>query len=349
MTGGGTLGPVTPLLGVVEEWRKRDPDVQFSWIGTPTGPEQELIETYNIPFHALAAPKLSRHKPWIWPFIPLMMVASCIRAFNLLHDNPPDMIFSAGGFTSIPVVWVGWFMRIPSWIHQLDVQPGLANRIMGPVAKRVSVTWKESLGAFSKAKADVYGGLVRGDIHGGNGYRFLNRYDLNVDRPTVLVLGGGTGAQSINEAIEITAQDLTKEMNVVLLTGKGKMSPRVKSLELDGFLAKEFLGDEMRDALDAADVVVARAGMGTIAELVALKKATILIPIPGTHQEWNAKALDQRDAADVIWKLTPQILAQSITRVIHDKQRQRGLEQRIGTGLSMHAARMIVDDARSML
>lgn len=349
MTGGGTLGPVTPLLGIVEEWRKRDPEVTFTWIGTHTGPERELIESHDITFSALAAPKLSRHKPWMWPLIPIMMVASCIRAFNLLHDNRPDLIFSAGGFTSVPIVWVGWFMRIPSWIHQLDVQPGLANRIMGPVATRISVTWKESLNAFSKSKTDVYGGLVRSDIREGNGYRFLNRYDLSSDKPTVLVIGGGTGAQSINDAIEITAADLVKSMNVILLTGKGKMSPRVKGLELEGFLAKEFLAGEMADALDAADVVVARAGMGTIAELVALKKATILIPIPGTHQEWNAKALDQRDAADVIWKLTPQILAQSIRRVIEDTQRQRGLEQRIGTALSMQAARMIVDDARSLI
>lgn len=349
MTGGGTLGPVTPLLAIVDQWRKQDPTVRVTWIGTPGGPEREIIESHDIEFRSLKAPKMSRHKPWLWPLIPLMLAYSSFRAYSMLHDDRPDMIFSAGGFTSVPIVWVGKFMRIPSWIHQLDVQPGLANRLMAFAARRISVTWSESAAAFPKKKTDVYGGLARPDVLDGNGYRFLKRYGLNYDLPTVLVLGGGTGAASINQAVEVTARELAQNMNLILLTGKGKMTDRLKQMEVEHFLAKEFLNEEMADALDAADVVVARAGMGTISELVALRKPTVLIPIMGSHQEHNAEALEQRDAVQVLRHFTPQILAQTIRKLSQDKQVCGRLSKQIGQALDLGAAKRIVHEARQMI
>ena len=130
LTGGGTLGPVTPLLAVAEVWREQDTDVEFSWIGTRKGPERALVETYRIPFFSLPAPKLSRHQKWKWPFIPLFMFWSLYRAWRLLRDIEPDVVMSAGGYVSVPAVIMARLMGMYVWVHQLDRVPGLANRIM---------------------------------------------------------------------------------------------------------------------------------------------------------------------------------------------------------------------------
>ena len=349
MTGGGTLGPVTPLLAIVEAWRRRDPDVRVSWVGTPSGPERDLIKQVGVEFNALTAPKLHRHRKWMWPLAPLLLIWSCMHAVILLKKLQPDIVFTAGGYVSVPVVWMAFFMRIPSWVHQLDVEPGLANQLMAPFARRVSVTWKKSAKAFSKRKTIVVGGLVRTRILSGRSEHMMDTYHLRRDKPTVLVLGGGTGAQSLNEAVQIIASDIVPKMNVILLTGRGKLSEQLRALDLDGFIALEFLDEDMADAYAAADVVVARAGMGTISELVALRKPTILVPIRGSHQEKNAKALEDRNAAHVVWKLTPQVLEQAILHLVQDDQRRQGLRQRIGQVFRLDAADRIVKRALDII
>ena len=205
MTGGGTLGPVTPLLAIAEAWKDVEPDVHITWVGTPNGPEKQLIESRGIPFTELSAPKLSRHAFWLWPFIAPHFIYSCIRAVGLLNSRRPDIIFTAGGFTSVPIIWMGAIMGILTWVHQLDVKVGLANRLMAPFAKKVSATWESSMKAFPWSKASVYGGIVRDELLVGNGKRFLEQYGLRFDRPILFVTGGGTGAQSINEAMRAIA------------------------------------------------------------------------------------------------------------------------------------------------
>lgn len=349
MTGGGTMGPVTPLLGIVEAWRQADPDVRMSWIGTPDGPERDVIERSNIQFTSLWVPKLSRHQWLTWPLVPFLLLVSCVKATIALRQLKPDIIFTAGGYVSVPIVWVAKFLKIPCWVHQLDVVPGIANKLMAPLAKRISVTWKESAKDFSSKKTSVVGGLVRSEIYSGHSETIINRYQLSHAKPTVLIFGGGTGAESINQAVEVIAQELAQVLNIILITGKGKMTSTLRAIEHPGFLVKEFLNEEMIDVLTAADVVVARAGMATIIELVSLKKPTILIPIRHSHQEKNAKALEDRGAAEVIWDLTPQVLKQGIERLALDHQKRRGLAQRIQHVFKVNAAEIIVEEAIKLI
>lgn len=348
MTGGGTMGPVTPLLALASVWRARDPEVIISWVGTPQGPEREMVRQSKIMFHPLLAPKLSRHQAWKWIFIIPHLALSCLQAFILLKQIKPDIVFTAGGYVSVPVVWMAAILGIPSWVHQLDVVPGLANKIMAPFAQKISVTWEESADSFPKKKTKVVGGIVRPELKRGNAEAFKREFGLDDQKPTVLVTGGGTGAQSINEAMAVIGPELSLRMNIIHLTGKGKM---IEGLEESrgSYVTREFFTSEMIDALSAADLVVSRAGMGTILELVALKKPAILIPIMETHQERNAEVLEKLAAVKVIRRMTPQILKQEITRLINDREERKRLSQNIQKALPVTAAERIVGEAMEMI
>ena len=348
MTGGGTLGPVTPLLAVVTEWRKRSPEVKMSWVGTPSGPERVLVEGAKIDFYPLTAPKFDRTRLWKLPFVPFLFLYSCFRAWHLLTQLEPELVMSAGAYVSVPVAWVAWLMRIPVWIIQLDVVPSLANKLMAPVATKVSVTWPESAAAFPAAKTEVVGGMARKFVKVGDPAMARERYGFPSDKPTVLVMGGGTGAARINELMSILGPELVATANVLHLTGKGKMLSGLSELG-SNYVAVEFLNEGMADAYAVADVVVARAGMGTIAELAALGKPTILVPIPNVYQEANAKALEDRGAAVVLHHLTPQTLKQAIERVLHDERKQDELGRNIHAIFSLNADERIVHGCLALL
>lgn len=350
-TGGGTLGPVTPLLSVAAQWRRRDPDVRCSWIGTPKGPERLLIEGAKIPFFELSAPRVNRYRKWTYPFIPFHMLWSMWQAGKILREMKPDMIFSAGAYVSVPVVIIAWFMRIPVWIHELDVRPGLANRVMAPFAKRISVTWAESAARYPAKKTSVVGAMVRSTLALGDRVSARDRYGLRPDLPTILVIGGGTGAASINEGMLVIADEILRIANVIHLTGRGKMLPALQAFQEQGkpYIALEFLHEGMADAYAVADIVVARAGMGTISELAALGKPSIIIPLSGSQQEENAKALQAQEAADVIYHMTPQVLLQAIVKMVQSNEYRIERAERIRRIFPVNADERIVHDALEIL
>ena len=348
MTGGGTLGPVTPLLAVAAEWKKRDPDVKLSWVGTKSGPEKVLVETAKIEFHALQAPKFDRTRMWKLPFVPVLMFLSCVQAFRLLGALQPDIVLTAGAYVSVPMVWMAWLRGIPVWVHQLDVEPGLANKLMARFAAKISVTWSESLSAFPAKKTEVVGAMARKFVKVGEQQMARERYAFAPEKPAVLVMGGGTGAAKINEMMSIIAPELLQKANVLHITGKGKMLGSLAEAGAN-YVAVEFLNEGMPDAYAVADVVVARAGMGTIAELAALGKPTVLIPILASHQEANAKALVDRDAAEVVKYLTPQTLMQAIDRLLDDTERRQQLSHNIRGIFALNADERIVHGCLELL
>ncbi|MFH1426805.1 MAG: UDP-N-acetylglucosamine--N-acetylmuramyl-(pentapeptide) pyrophosphoryl-undecaprenol N-acetylglucosamine transferase [Candidatus Kerfeldbacteria bacterium] len=317
LTGGGTMGPVSPLLAVVPELRRRGDAIQF--IGTPNGPERISVEALSIPFYALPAPKLRRYFSFRHFAVPFQMIISLIRACRLVKRIAPDVIVSAGGFVSVPVVWAGWFKRIPSVIHQQDIQPGLANRLMSPCASAITVAFEESLRHFAKGKARWVGNPVR-DLTPVTD-------TLAVDRsvPTLFIFGGGTGAKAINALV---SPALCDTMNVIHMTGSGRDG---EPFEHDRYHRYEYLHEEMKEAFAKADVVVARAGLGTISELAALGKPAIIIPMPGTHQEANAVLLQQHSAAVVLSQkeLTPESLVREINALLNNPEKMRTLRARI--------------------
>ena len=347
MTGGGTLGSVTPLLAIAAELRKRDAHTVVSWVGTPGGPERLVVESNRIAFHALASPKLDRYRKWSWPFIPVRLAASVAQSVKLLRQLRPHMVFSAGGFVSVPVAIAAWMLRIPVWIHQLDVVPGVANKMMAPFAKRISVTFEESAAAFPKKKTLVVGGMVRKALRQGEKDVAMKRYGFDETKSTVLVMGGGTGAAQINEAFGVLRRDLVTKANVLHLVGRGKM---LATLEEQGpnYVALEFLNEGMADAYAIADIVVCRSGLGTISELAALGKPAIVIPFHNFEFP-NAKALEDRKAAEVLWYVTPQIIGQAISRLLEHPERREELSKNIRALFALNADERIVHEAMALL
>jgi UDP-N-acetylglucosamine--N-acetylmuramyl-(pentapeptide) pyrophosphoryl-undecaprenol N-acetylglucosamine transferase len=348
MTGGGTLGPVTPLLAVAAEWRRQDPGLQVSWVGTHRGPERQLIEAEKYQFFSLSVPKFDRHRKWKLIIAPFVLVYSCWRAWQLLSELKPNLIMSAGAYVSVPVVWMAWIKRIPVWIHQLDVLPGLANKLMAPFAKKISVTWSESATKFAVKKTSVVGAMARQFVRVGDARLARERFKLSAELPTVLVIGGGTGSANINEAMAAIGKDLSQITNVIHVTGHGKMLKELQSLA-DNYIAVEFLQTVLADAYALADVVVARAGMGTIAELAVIGKATILVPLPDSHQLANTRAVTKREAAVVLEMFTPQTLFQAIDNLLKSAEKRQRLAVNIRSLFPVEAEKTIVAGVKGLL
>jgi UDP-N-acetylglucosamine--N-acetylmuramyl-(pentapeptide) pyrophosphoryl-undecaprenol N-acetylglucosamine transferase len=347
-TGGGTLGPVTPLLAIYEVWREQDPGMAFAWVGTPSGPEAELVHSRRIPFYTLRVPKLNRHQKWQWPLVPFGLAWSFVRSVKLLRKLKPQMIFTAGGYVSVPLAWAGRMMGIPVWVHQLDVIPGVANKLMAPAAERVSVTFEASLKDYGHDKTLVVGGVTRDSVGKGDPKKAMEEFGLNPRKPTLFVLGGGTGATQINDAMAVIGKELERKMNIIHLTGKGKTDKRLEKIG-GNYAVREFLNTQMADAYAAADAVVARAGMGTLLEIAMLRKPALLIPIAGSHQIANARAFEDADAAEVVYRVNPQILKQQIEHLILDESRKAEIKQHLKRFLPHNGAEEIVHSARRIL
>ena len=294
------MGPVTPLLAVVETWRKMDQEVEFVWVGTKNGPEREVVTETGMRFLYLPVVRLPRYVSLEWFLLPLRSILTIVKSIMILRYEKPDVIASAGGFTGVPLIIIGKIFGIPSWVHQQDAHPLLANRISSPFATMITTAWKESKKTFAKDKTTWIGNPVRPSMLHGKKDAAYKIFHLNLDKPTVLVFGGGSGAMWLNQMMQEVADWLAKEANVIHITGKGKMTDRLKSMG-KRYFAVEFLTDEMANALAAADIVVCRAGMGTITELAALKKAAVLVPIPGAvAQQKNALHVKKAKAGIVL-------------------------------------------------
>lgn len=328
LCGGGTGGSVAPLLAVAEIIQQRFPDVRFSFVGTRRGPEGEWVRRVGIPFTTIPAGKLPRYPTWqLFPDL-WNILAGFIAGWRLLRHVRPDVVMSAGGYVAVPVVWAAWLMGIPCHIHQQDVRPGLANRLMQPFAKQISVVFRQSLKHFPVNRTHHTGNPVRLSIQRGNPARARRLFDIFTDRPLILCLGGGTGALSLNELVVGAALELIEEVDVVHITGRGKNLMRLANPH---YHPLEFVYDELADLYAAATLIVSRAGLSTLTEIAFYGKAAILVPLPGTHQQENALLYRDKGAAVLLPQtaLTPHRLAQAITELIDNPAKRLQLERAV--------------------
>lgn len=301
LTGGDTGGPVAPLLALSEAMQKGNSRLRFVFVGTHKGVERHMAKNFGIPFFAISAAKFRRYNSIKNLFAPFQLLLGLIQAYRVLKKTDPLCVVGAGGFVQVPVVWAAWLLGIPVFIHQQDVVPSLSNKLSAPLACRVTVSFKESLQHFPHAW--MLGGLDRADriVWTGNPVRLLKLpsrekahayFKLVSDFPTVLVMGGGSGAASLNELIVQSLPELTKFLNVIHVTGKGK---KLTTGHTARYSPHEFI-DSMEYAYAAADFVLCRAGLSTITELAAYKKPAILVALPGSQQEQNALYLSEQKA-----------------------------------------------------
>lgn len=322
-TGGGTLGSVSPLIAVAEQLKTYDERFKFLWIGTKTGPERTLVKSYNIPFASIPSGKLRRYLSFKNITDIGRVILGCFAAAILLIKFRPRLIIGAGSFIQVPVIYAAKIVCRKSIIiiHQQDIKKGLANHLCCRFADLITISTENSYRDFPNSKTILTGNPFnknRFAFDAGKSFKMLR---LDVNLPVVLVIGGGTGAHSLNELIAGCTPHLIKYCQIIHITGKGKT---VNNTFPARYHQYEFLTHEIGAAYTVSDVIVSRAGFATLTELSYLAKPCILIPIKDTHQEDNAQFFKDKDAAVVLSgdKLKSQDLCKEILSLLNDRERR---------------------------
>jgi UDP-N-acetylglucosamine--N-acetylmuramyl-(pentapeptide) pyrophosphoryl-undecaprenol N-acetylglucosamine transferase len=341
LAGGGSGGSATPVLAVAQALRRREATVEFLYVGTREGPEAALAAAQGIPFAGVEAGKLRRYWDARNLTDPFRVLAGVAGAYALVRRFRPRVAFAAGGFGAVPPMVAARLGGARTLIHQQDVEPGLANRLLVPFARRITVSLPSSLAHFPKRRTTVTGNPVREEILRAEPGEAFTRLELETDTPLVLVTGGGTGALGLNRLVADAAPRLVEHAQVVHLTGRGRGVPaRTTSPR---YRAVEFLVDEMPHLLAAATVVVSRAGMGTLTELAALGRPSLVVPMPGSHQWANAQAFARLGAIEVADQqaLTPDSLADRVLSLLADPPRRDQLGRALAASMPRDAAERI--------
>lgn len=289
MTGGGTAGHVTPNIALLP--RLRELGYEISYVGSYNGIEKKLMEEQGVPYTGISSGKLRRYfdpKNFSDPF---KVLKGFSEANRLMKEQKPDVLFSKGGFVSVPVVLAARRHHIPAIIHESDMTPGLANKICIPAATKVCCNFPETLDYLPEKKAVLTGSPIRQELLTGDRLRALRFTGLSANRPVILVMGGSLGAAAVNDAIRNILPELLKEFQVIHLCGKGKVDPTLE--HLDGYVQYDYIKGELKDLFALADIVVSRAGANAICELLALRKPSLLIPL-SAHASRGDQILNAR-------------------------------------------------------
>jgi len=304
-SGGGTLGPVMPLLAIADGLRKKNPEIKQIFVGTPKGIEEAYVRAHKLSFHSLVSAKFHRYGTLKNILQPAIFFASLVLAYRIIKKEKPSLLITAGGYVSVPLHIVAWSLKIPTMVHLQDFEIGLANKIMLPFASCATGTFKETIEQTTKYNVLHTGNPIRPILLQGNHDRAIARFHLDPNKKTVLIFGGGTGALRLNMMVAEIAPALSKEFQIIHITGTGKntsvprFTPQQDALKKHYHVFEFLMDEEMADAYAVADLVVARAGLSSISEIASLQKAAILVPMPASHQEYNAQYVANKEAAVV--------------------------------------------------
>ena len=321
LTGGGTAGHVTPHLSLIPRLREAGYDIHY--IGTENGIEHEMIAKIpDITYHAVKSGKLRRYFSLQNFTDPFRVVAGAFQSMHLMRKLKPDVLFSKGGFVSVPVVIGAWLCGVPAVCHESDLTPGLANRICTKFAKKVATTFPECAKAIGP-KGVHTGTPLRPELFKGSRATGLALAGFDGSKPVLLMTGGSLGAQSVNKCLRESLPELLPHMDVLHLCGKGNLDEGLK--DTPGYCQKEFLSAEMPDALAVADLVLSRAGSNTLSELLALHKPMLLVPYPlgasrGDQIE-NARSYQRQGLARVLMQedMTPRTMTDALLKLLAER------------------------------
>jgi UDP-N-acetylglucosamine--N-acetylmuramyl-(pentapeptide) pyrophosphoryl-undecaprenol N-acetylglucosamine transferase len=315
MTGGGTAGHVTPNIALMPALREKGYDITY--IGSYKGMERELIEAQGVPYFGISSGKLRRYFDLKNFSDPFKVLKGYGQAISLLKKIKPDVVFSKGGFVSVPVVLAAKFCHIPAIIHESDITPGLANRIAIRGAKKVCCNFPETLKYLPSEKAVLTGSPIRRELFSGNADAALSLCGFkDHSKPVLLIVGGSSGSKIINEAVRNVLPKLLEQFYIIHLCGKGNLDESKK--DLPGYSQFEYAGAELTDMFALADMAISRAGANSICELLALHKPNLLIPLSAAasrgDQILNAKSFAGQGFSYVLEEedLTEQSLLEAV-------------------------------------
>ena len=339
LTGGGTAGHVTPNIALLPRLKELGYDIQY--IGSYTGIEKELIEPFGIPSHGISSGKLRRYFSVQNFTDPFRVLKGFREAHKLIRQLKPDVIFSKGGFVSVPVVLAGKRCKVPVIIHESDMTPGLANKIAIPSAAKVCCNFPETLKSLPEGKAVLTGSPIRQELLSGNKIAAMDMCHFTSDKPVILVIGGSLGAVAVNNAVREALPELLKDFQIIHLCGKGKMDESLKDVE--GYCQFEYIKNELRNLFALADIVISRAGANAICELLALHKPNLLIPLSANasrgDQILNARSFERQGFSLVLEEeqLTKETLLNAVKTLYENRttfinsMKNSGQQDSIGT------------------
>jgi UDP-N-acetylglucosamine--N-acetylmuramyl-(pentapeptide) pyrophosphoryl-undecaprenol N-acetylglucosamine transferase len=352
--GGGTMGSVSPLLALHEEMKSREIPLEVLWVATQEGPERSILQQEGIRVETLPTAKFRRylsHKN-ITDFFNLVQAHR--KARKILQEFEPDIILTAGSFVAYPVTRAGAKLGIPYVIHQQDIEKGLANKLMEKGAALITITYDQSLNDFDFSKTQYTSNPFRKKTLECDPTGYLESIGLDSSVPTILIMGGGLGAQAINLLTRDALKGLTQKYQVLHITGAGKsIATEIEDAYTreeeraihQRYRAFEFVTDDMCKLLRVADLVVTRAGISSLTELSVLGKPTIIIPIPDSHQEANAAYYDKYNAAIVLDQktITGESFVREIEKILGSEAHMNLLKKNIRAMIDDTAAKRYVD------
>lgn len=298
-TGGGTAGHVTPNIALFPRLKEMDYDIHY--IGSYDGIEKKLIEDFRIPYYGIATGKFRRYfdpKNFSDPF---RVLKGFVEARKILKTLKPDIVFSKGGFVSVPVVRAAASLKIPCIIHESDMTPGLANHLCIPVATKVCCNFPETLQNLPEDKSILTGSPIRQELLHGSKEKGLEMCKFNTAKPVIMVIGGSLGAAGVNKLVREALPQLLEDFQIVHICGKEKIDNLL--LNKEGYRQFEYVKDDLKNLFAMADIVISRAGANAICELLALRKPSLLIPLPAHasrgDQILNAKSFESQGFAMV--------------------------------------------------
>lgn len=322
LTGGGTAGHVTPNIALIPTLQEKG--YQISYIGSYEGIEKKLIEEMGIPYYGISSGKLRRYFDLKNFSDPFRVLKGFSEAKKLLKQLKPDVIFSKGGFVTVPVVVAAKRCKIPAIIHESDMTPGLANKLCIPSAAKVCCNFPETVKSLPENKAVLTGTPIRQELMNGNKEAARAFCGFHDQKPVLMVIGGSLGAASVNENIRKILPELLKEFQVIHLCGKGKMDESLSNTA--GYVQYEYIKQELPDLFALADVVISRAGANAICEIHALHKPNLLIPLSAKasrgDQILNARSFERQGFSMVLEEeeITEDTLLKAIKELYANRQ-----------------------------
>lgn len=300
LTGGGTAGHVTPNIALLPRLQQLGYEVHY--IGSYDGIEKKLIEDFGIPYYGISSGKLRRYKDLKNLTDPFRVIKGLHEARKLIKQIKPNVIFSKGGFVTVPVVVAAKMCKVPTIIHESDMTPGLANKLCMPSATKICCNFPETVQYLPEGKAVLSGSPIRKELLTGDPEAARAFCGFDHSKPVVMIIGGSTGSVAVNNAVRGILPLLLEKFQVIHLCGKGKADPALD--HTPGYRQYEYIKKELADMFALADVVISRAGANAICEILALNKPNILIPLSAQasrgDQILNAASFEKQGFSTVL-------------------------------------------------
>ena len=317
LTGGGTAGHVIPHVAIIDELKKHFDKIYY--VGRDNSLEQNLVKDLDgVKFYAINTVKFERRICLDNFKIPFKLISAVREAKNLLKKLKPSVVFSKGGYVSLPIVLAAYKLKIPCVTHESDLSAGLTTKLIARKCKAVLTSFEETAHKF---KNGVYtGSPIREQLFKWDRKSALKFFNFKGKKPVLLITGGSSGATKLNEIAFSARTTLLETFDIIHLVGKGKQD----GVQLPGYFQAEYLTN-MGDALNLADVVVSRGGANTLFELLALNKPSLIIPLPKGNsrgdQVLNARYFAEKKLVKTLLQenLTYQSLIYNVNELFKDR------------------------------